>query len=258
MKGHAVFGAAGGALVALAGCVVPHPDAKLPPKESAYLAVLSGEMPPPIDLVSRHAWIVVHLPGTPDHRFEYGGGGGAGTFDDFTGGDVMLHGVLRGTPLDIRAKDDCLHRASPEARRRHPGYFPLPGPNSNTYVDILLRSCDIPIELPATAIGRDYRGVVGASVTESGTGVQLESILFGLRLGLVDGVEVHLVSFVLGVHFWPPGITVPVNPGRIGFAGDEHVFRPHRIRSRGGAPIDRRARGGDRERVDVRERGASD
>jgi hypothetical protein len=214
----------------VAGCVVPRPTASLASRENtAYVAVISGEMPPPIDLVARHAWIIVHIPGETDRRFEYAAASGSGPFDDFTGGDVMLHGVVSGSPAEITKKLRCLEGASREARRRYPHYFPIPGPNSNTYIDVLLRECAIAIELPDTAIGRDYRGIIGASITESRTGIQLESVLFGLRLGLVDGIEVHLLSFVLGVHFWPPGITVPVNPGRIGFATDGHVSREHEI-----------------------------
>ena len=214
--------------LACAGCVVPRPAASLPKGDQGWVAVLSGEMPPPIDLVSRHSWIVVHVPGENDRRFEYGGSG-SDTFDDFTGGDVMLHGVVRGNAREMHQTIACLEKASIAAREEHPGYFPIPGPNSNTYVDILLRRCAIAIQLPSTAIGRDYRGIVGASVTESRTGVQLETPIFGLRVGLVDGIEVHFVSFVLGIHFWPPGITVPLNPGRIGFASDGHVHREHEI-----------------------------
>jgi len=186
-------------------------------------------MPPPIDRVARHAWIVVHVPEGRDRRFEYGAVGGPDPFSDFTGGDVMLHGVLAGTPSEVEARVACLDEASRFARESHPGYFPIPGPNSNTYIDILVRRCGIPIELPATAIGRDYRGIAGASVTESRAGVQLESVILGLRVGLVDGVEAHLLGFAMGVHFWPPGITLPVNPGRLGFASDGHAARTHAI-----------------------------
>jgi hypothetical protein len=236
-------------LAGVCGCVVPRPAATLPPKDEAWLAVLSGEMPPPIDLVSRHAWIVVHVAPGHERRFEYGGGY-SDPFADFTGGDIMVHGIIRGTAQEMSKKIDCLDRASREEHEQHPGYFPIPGPNSNTYVDYLLRECAIPIELPSTAIGRDYRGIVGASLTESRTGVQFETPLFGLRVGLVDGVEVHLLAFVLGLHFWPPGISVPVNPGRIGFASDAHVFRPHEIDRRHDpaddrAPIERKYGLGD-------------
>ncbi len=214
----------------LVGCVVPRPLASLAEREAtSYVAVLSGEMPPPIDMVARHAWIIAHVPGHHDRRFEYGGQGGSKPFDDFTGGDVMLHGAVTKRRDEMPAMIECLERAHREERKDHPDYFPIPGPNSNTYVDYLLRACGIAVELPATAIGRDYRGIIGASVTESRTGIQFESVLFGIRLGLVDGIEFHFLSFVFGLHFWPPGITLPVNPGRIGFASDAHVHRPHQV-----------------------------
>src|SRR6185295_18576900 len=51
---------------------------------------------------------------------------------------------------------------------------------------------------------------------------QLETWPVGVKLGLEEGIEVHLFDLPLGVHFWPPGLTVPVNPGRIGFDDDLH------------------------------------
>lgn len=214
---------------ACVGCTVPHPPAKLP--SGPYVAVLSGEMPPPLDRVARHAWIVVQPADGPLHRYEYGGGGGSDDpFDDFAAGDVMLHGVVPGTPEEIAALDGCLSEASKEYYRLHPVYFPIPGPNSNTFVAHLDRTCELDIELPASAIGRDYVGIVGASVTESGTGVQIGSAPFGVRIGLVEGVGVQFFGLPLGIHFFPPGIDLPVNPGRIGFATDGHVSRPRRDR----------------------------
>jgi len=210
-------------------CVVPQPKASLEAHaDEAYVAVLSGEMPPPIDQVSRHAWVIAHVPSwRHDRRWEYGGSGGSEPYDDFTGGDVMVHGIVH--PKNIQETINCLDRAERTARERHPDYFPIPGPNSNTFVDILIRECALGVELPATAIGRDYRGIIGVSGTETRTGVQFESVLFGIRLGLVEGIEFHFLSFVFGLHIWPPGITLPINPGRIGFATDEHIHRDHQV-----------------------------
>jgi len=192
-------------------------------------------MPPPLDKVARHAWIVVQPAEGPPHRYEYGGGGGSeDPFDDFAAGDVMLHGVVPGTAAQIAALDGCLSAAAREFHDLHPIYFPIPGPNSNTFVAHLERACELDIELPASAIGRDYVGIVGASVTESGTGVQIGSVPFGVRIGLVEGVGVQLFGLPIGVHFFPPGIVLPVNPGRIGFATDGHVFRAPRDQ---GAPF---------------------
>lgn len=200
---------------------LPNPEAGHADHFQGWVAVLSGEMPDPIDQVSRHAWIVLHVPGEERLvRCEYLGGASCGTTDDpftyFGHGNVALHSYMRTD--QAKQIEACLEEKTPAWNDEHPGYFPIPGPNSNTYVDAMLRRCDIHADLPTTAIGKDYRGPIGVSLTSGGTGVQLESWVVGLRLGVTEGVEVHLFSLGLGVDFWPPAILVPANPGRIGFA----------------------------------------
>jgi len=214
--------------LALAGCTIPSRPAVLPPRSEAYVAVLSGEMPGAISQVARHSWIVVNVPGEPAfRRFELGSSGGD-PFSYFGDGDVALHGVVHYEPGEAARVVDCLEREERNYHHEHPDYFPIPGPNSNTIVDVMLRRCGIHVELPATAIGRDYRGPIGASVTSLGTGLQLETWAFGAKIGLEEGVELHVASLALGVHVWPPAITVPVNPGRIGFDTTTHVQRERR------------------------------
>lgn len=221
---HACTAAA--AMIA-AGCTTPQPPARLP--AAPYIAVLSGQMPRPIDQVARHGWIVVQPASGRVHRYEYGGGGsgdGDDPFRDFAAGDVMVHGVHRGTAAEIDAKDRCLAEAARAFHEEYPRYFAIPGPNSNTFVAFVGRRCALGIELPATAIGRDYVGPIGADLTEARTGILIGTFPIGLRLGLREGVGAHFFGLPLGVHLWPPGIDVPVNPGRVGFASDEHVNRP--------------------------------
>lgn len=216
-----------------AGCVVPHRPAELPARGDAWVAVLSGEMPDAIQQVARHAWIVASVPGESRfRRWELLGRPERSSTGDpfryFGEGDVAVHGIVRMDTSSLLRIARCLDEEVVRYDERHPTYFPIPGPNSNTFVAEALRNCSIHVELPATAIGRDYRGVLGAGVTEAGTGVQIESWIAGLRLGLREGVEVHVASLALGVHVWPPGITVPVNPGRIGIdldgrANDEQL-----------------------------------
>jgi hypothetical protein len=209
--------------IALTACAIPSRPAQLPPRSEGYVAVLSGEMPGAISQVARHSWIVANVPGeTSYRRYELGPSGGD-PFSYFGDGDVALHGVVHYAPADLKRVVDCLELEEGNYHHEHPSYFPIPGPNSNTIVDVMLRRCEVHVELPATAIGRDYRGPIGASVTSLGTGVQLESWVVGVKLGLEEGVELHVASLALGVHVWPPAITVPVNPGRIGFDGTEHV-----------------------------------
>jgi len=84
----------------------------------------------------------------------------------------------------------------------------------------MLRRCGLRASLPATAIGKDYRGLVGASWTSEGTGFQVETAIFGLglRVGLREGVEVHVLGLAIGVDLWPPALIVPLGSGRLGFA----------------------------------------
>jgi hypothetical protein len=226
-----------------AGCGFPHRDAVLPPPERAFVAVLSAEIPGTIEQVARHAWILARVPGDRQFRkWELVGGAArsdtGAPYHFFGGGDgdVAVHGVIEGTPAEIERISACLDTEAERYDDRHPTYLPIPGPNSNTFVAEALRHCSIHVELPATAVGRDYRGPLGAGVTESGTGVQLESLLVGARIGLREGVEAHITGLALGVHAWPPGITVPVNPGRIGVDLDGHAT-PEQLGVRDGNPF---------------------
>jgi hypothetical protein len=205
------------------GCAIYRRPLVLPPPETPYVAVLSGEMPEPITQVARHAWIVANAAKSgPLLRYELLGPAFKTTTTDpfgyFGDGDVGLHGVILGDRAEIDRMIACLDVETPRYNEEHPTYFPMPGPNSNTYVDQMLQRCDIHVELPATAIGKDYRGIVGLSRTSGGTGVQIETWLGGVKVGLTEGVELHVLGLSIGVDLWPPAIIIPLGPGRIGFA----------------------------------------
>jgi hypothetical protein len=209
-------------LTSSAGCVVLRRPTTLPDGDKPYVAVLSGEMPEPITMVARHAWIVANEgERRPLLRYELLSRAFKETtsrpLDYFGEGDVALHGVVPQDRAGIRKIVECLDAETPRYNEEHPDYFPIPGPNSNTYVDQMLRRCDIPVDLPSTAIGKDYRGPIGASFTSGGTGLQFETWVAGVKLGLREGVELHILGLTIGVDWWPPAIVLPVNPGRIGF-----------------------------------------
>ena len=199
---------------ALGGCVVNPRPLAVPETREAVLMLVTTEMPVPIDVVSRHAWLVYRKRNDARfHRVELGHFG-AGPFEGV--GDERTHAVWVGAEAEQAVA--CLEQHARSFRDEiSEAYLPWPGPNSNTYVDRLLRECDLHADLPATAIGRDYRGLVGASLTSGGTGAQVETPLAGLRLGLKEGVEVHLFALALGVDLWPPALIVPLGPGRLGF-----------------------------------------
>lgn len=98
-------------------------------------------------------------------------------------------------------------------------YTVYPGPNSNTFVSYLIRNIEeIDCELPATAIGKDYFGPGQFySNTPSNTGFTLNAYgLFGITLGLKEGIELNLFGLNFGLDFYYPAIKLPII-GRIGF-----------------------------------------
>ena len=79
------------------------------------------------------------------------------------------------------------------------------------------RWCGLHASLPATAVGKDFRGLAGITRTSGGTGFQIETPLVGVKLGLKEGIEIHLLTLGFGVDFWPPALILPLGPGRLGF-----------------------------------------
>jgi hypothetical protein len=198
-------------LIAIAGCVILRRPVRVPDGDDAAIVLASTAMPQPIQYVGRHAWFAVREKGSKDwERIEYGGFG-PGALDGLA--DVRVHAVWRGPEAEraIPCLREHTDLAQPEP------YVMVPGPNSNTFVDRLLRWCGLHASLPATAVGKDFRGLIGFTRTTGGTGVQLETPLVGVRIGLEEGIEIHLLTLAFGIDLWPPAIILPLGPGRLGF-----------------------------------------
>jgi len=196
----------------MGSCAIYKRPLKVPTTDKAVIIVASTSMPEPISDIARHAWFAVKKAGSKRWRRIEVGGFGSKPLDGIK--NVEIHGVFVGAKA-ARAIP-CLRKHSSKAR---PGrdYLPWPGPNSNTFVDALMRKCDLHADLPATAIGKDYRGLIGVSWTSGGTGFQFETPLFGFKIGLTEGIELHILGLAIGVDFWPPAIIVPLGGGRLGF-----------------------------------------
>ncbi len=200
------------AMVMLASCAVWKRPLTVPQTDDAAIIVASTSMPEPISDIARHAWLAVKKRGDKRWRRIEVGGFGSKPLDGIK--NVEVHGVWVGEKAHRAIP--CLRKHSSKAR---PGrrYLPWPGPNSNTFVDILLRKCNLHADLPATAIGKDYRGLIGFSWTSGGTGFQFETPLIGFRIGLTEGIELHILGLAIGIDLWPPAIIVPLGGGRLGF-----------------------------------------
>jgi hypothetical protein len=80
-------------------------------------------------------------------------------------------------------------------------YHVWPGPNSNTFIAHVLRAApELRVNLPPTAIGKDYLGALPIAKLPSGTGAQLNVLgLAGVAVGLEEGIEVNLLGLTFGI-----------------------------------------------------------
>jgi len=97
-------------------------------------------------------------------------------------------------------------------------YRSYPGPNSNTFLAHIGREVPaLKLDLPANAIGKDYRPISQpAGISPTGSGVQLSFFgLLGLSIGLQEGIEANLLGLNFGIDFNSPGLRLPFI-GRLG------------------------------------------
>jgi hypothetical protein len=94
-------------------------------------------------------------------------------------------------------------------------YRVWPGPNSNTFTAWISRAVpELELDLPSTAIGKDYLGSSIFASAPSGSGVQLSlGGLLGVAVSQVDGFEINLLGLNFGVS--PGGFKLPI----VGFIG---------------------------------------
>ena len=100
----------------------------------------------------------------------------------------------------------------------YPGeYTAWPGPNSNTFTAWITRAVpELGVDLPPTAIGKDYiPGSIFGSAP-SGRGMQLSlGGMFALTASGVEGLELNLLGLTFGINPFDPAIKLPLM-GRIG------------------------------------------
>lgn len=97
-------------------------------------------------------------------------------------------------------------------------YTIWPGPNSNTFTAYVgLQVPELGLDLPATAIGKDYREISSlAGFSPSGTGVQLSLWgLASLAVGYEEGLEINVLGLNFELDLFDLAIELP-SVGRIG------------------------------------------
>ena len=174
-----------------------------------------------------HTWIAYKKAGASEYRRTEVIGWGARyrqsvVYDRGGIPDRYWYGYEPELLADIRGKEAetaiaRIEELAPQYEYRQ-RYKVWPGPNSNTYIAHLLREIDeLEVDLPATAIGKDYIERVGFMAAPSNTGFQFSAHgMLGLTLALDEGVEVNLLGASYGVDLYPPALKLPAI-GRLGF-----------------------------------------
>ena len=90
-------------------------------------------------------------------------------------------------------------------------YRSWPGPNSNTFVEVVLRAApELGASLPPTAIGKDFRPGIFLGRTDSRTGVEADLWgMLGVKIGWVEGLEINLLSLIAGLDLRQPALKLP-------------------------------------------------
>ncbi len=166
-----------------------------------------------------HTWVAVKRPGADDYtRYEvigwrYFRGGRALQIRTtpepdgwWFGNEPQLLYDLRGpAAASLIPEIEAAVAAYPHADF----YRTWPGPNSNSFTAHVGRSVPaLGLDLPPTAIGKDYHGApIGRS---PGGGLQVSLFgLVGLLISPAEGVEVNLLGLSVGVDPLQPGLRLP-------------------------------------------------
>lgn len=136
--------------------------------------------------------------------------------------DGLWYGATPTLRVDHRGETaEAMISAIEAAIRSYPfadTYRSYPGPNSNTFLAHIGREVPaLKLDLPANAIGKDYRPISQpAGLSPTGSGVQLSFFgLLGMSIGLQEGIEANILGLNFGIDFNSPGLRLPFI-GRLG------------------------------------------
>ncbi len=179
-------------------------------------------------VLGAHTWIAVKPTGAKQyHRYEVLGWGVRRGYPAVRVRTGVPDGYWFGSQphllVDLRGEGvDALIENVRQAAQYYPHqneYRLWPGPNSNTFTAYIGRSVpELKLELPPTAIGKDYMAGGGfAGLTPSGSGYQVSIYgVLGLLIGFREGVEVNLLGLTFGIDLFWPALKLP-GLGRVGF-----------------------------------------
>ncbi|HEY7656959.1 MAG TPA: DUF3750 domain-containing protein [Burkholderiales bacterium] len=137
------------------------------------------------------------------------------------GSEPELLADKRGPDVDKLIKRiDAAARAYPYAAE----YSVWPGPNSNTFTAWIARAVpELEVDLPPTAIGKDYLRDRWLASAPSGRGLQVSLYgLLGITASTIEGMEVNILGLNFGFDPFSPALRLPM----LGRVGASRIERP--------------------------------
>jgi hypothetical protein len=201
----------------------------------ARVLIMSGRTGGWKGVVSVHSWVVLKPEnGESWRRYDVVGWGNPVRINGWAP-DGMWFGNKPQVVLDLHGADAAeaipkIEAAVKAYQYANAGDYRIwPGPNSNTFVATVLRAIpEAEAMLPANAVGRDFRPLPYAGLTDSRTGVEASLWgVVGIKLGWVEGVELNFLGLVAGLDIRNPGIKLP-GFGRIGLPRETATAAPAR------------------------------
>jgi hypothetical protein len=185
-------------------------------------------------LVAQHPWIIFKRSGeTAFTRYDVIGWHGSDVVQrNYALPDGLWYGAQPRLLVDHRGIGvDAMIDAIESAIGSYPHadtYRSYPGPNSNTFLAHIGREVpELKLDLPANAIGKDYRPLGNpAGLSPSGSGLQFSLLgLLGASVGVQEGVEFNILGLNFGFDLNSIGLRLPF-VGRIGLDDTTVSHRP--------------------------------
>ena len=187
-----------------------------PRREETSIRVLAARTGGLKGAVSVHTWLVLKRPGARSYdRYDVVGWGNPVRRNSqpadgrwYSNDPVVIYELQGPEAERLLPKVEAAIRDYRWSERG--SYRIWPGPNSNTFVATVLAAVpELDVDLPSTAIGRDYpAGAWVGSAPGGGFALRLGG-LAGLTVGLRQGIQVNLLGLVAGVRFRNPAILLP-------------------------------------------------
>lgn len=182
-------------------------------------------------LFAVHPWIIFKKAGETEYqRYEVVSWGSDNRVRrNYATPDGFWYGAKPGLLVEHRgAAAEAMIPAIEAAIKSYPWphtYHAWPGPNSNTFLAHIGREVPgLKLDLPANAIGKDYRPLLHpVGLPPSGSGLQVSLLgVLGVIISGEEGMEVNVLGINLGVGFKPLTLRLPF----IGQLGDNNLAKP--------------------------------